>query len=523
MLLPHLPPQTFPHLTSLSYLSSAKPSYDSSERMQSRYHYDHTDTNIANLVQCAEVFGIRHSSDKSTTDSKANVPQSPVPASQTPTVVFYPKSAKETSILLERCNDKRIAVTSFGAGTSFGGALTSIHGGVCVSFEKMNKIVAVHEDDMDVVVQPGLGWVELNEKIKDTGLWFPVDPAPGASIGGMIAMSCSGTNAYRYGTMKENVISLTCVLVDGKVVKTHHRPRKSSAGYDLTHLVIGSEGTLALVTEATLRLHRLPQNLHVGVATFETFQDGVNIVVELQKSGHKLEALELADGPQMHCVNISGLSPLQSFTEKPTLLMKFAGPSQQVVQDQIALVRDLCLKQNAIDIEITPNADRIDILWNARKCMGTALVKMKKKESDLFLHSDCAVPISNLAKLVKRTQDLIAAASPKDNPWFCANVGHIGDGNVHSSIISPAEDKDKAEAVLLKIARLALSLEGTVTGEHGVGLKLRDALREEVGDVGVDVMRGIKKGMDERGILNPDKVFRLLEDGGDGGVGRARL
>ena len=321
-----------------------------------------------------------------------------------------------------------------------------------------------------------------------------------------VAMSCSGTNAYRYGTMAHHVLSLTCVLANGDVVKTRHRPRKSSAGYDLTHLVIGSEGTLALVTEAVLRLTPLPRNLHVGIARFETFQQGVDILVALQKSGHVLEALELADGPQMQCVNKSGLSPL-TFEEKPTLFVKFADASREVVTSQISLVRELCSRNGTFDV--TSDAERINTLWDARKCMAHALIAMKRHPTDLFLHSDCAVPISNLAALVSGTQELIAA--PNKDGWFCANVGHIGDGNVHSSIVCPAVDREDAEAVLQEVARLALRLEGTVTGEHGVGMKLRDALEEEVGRTGVGVMRSVKKALDERGILNPEKVFRLKE------------
>jgi FAD/FMN-containing dehydrogenase len=409
-------------------------------------------------------------------------------------------------------------VTSFGAGTSFGGALSN-NGGICISFEKMKALVKLNEDDMDCIVQPGLGWVALNDMIKNTGLFFPVDPAPAASIGGMIAMSCSGTNAYRYGTMKEWVISLTCVLADGRIVATHKRPRKSAAGYDLTHLLIGSEGTLGLVTEAVLRLARIPGNLHVGIATFDTFQAGVNIVVELQKSGHKLEALELADGPQMHCLNHSKLSS-QHFPETPTLFFKIAGPSEQVVRDQIEVMKKLCHAQNAKSFDITNNEERIRILWGARKAMGTALVTMKSHPTDLFIHSDCAVPISNLPALVAGTHALIAEFTPPNSNWFCANVGHVGDGNVHSSIVCPAKDKKLAEEVIKRICRLALSLEGTVTGEHGVGLKLRDVLVEEVGEEGVGAMRAIKRALDERGILNPGKVVRL---DGDAEGRRAKL
>ncbi|KAJ4324317.1 D-lactate ferricytochrome c oxidoreductase [Neodidymelliopsis sp. IMI 364377] len=383
----------------------------------------------------------------------------------------------------------------------------------------MKSIITLHEDDLDVIVQPGLGWVDLNEQLKNKSIFFPVDPAPGASIGGMIAMSCSGTNAYRYGTMKEWVISVTVVLADGTIIKTHRRPRKSAAGYDLTHLIIGSEGTLGLVTEAVLRLAVLPENLHVGLATFNTFQQGVDIVVALQGSGHQLEALELADGPQVHAINHSNLARVR-LEENPTLWLKFAGSSRQFIDDQILTFKALCEEQKALSFEITSDKARIDVLWGARKCIGHALVAMKKDPTDLFMHSDCAVPISNLAALVEGTQKLIQEAnianqvssSGKKQPWFCANVGHVGDGNVHSSIICPATDKPIVDKVLRKVARLALSLEGTVTGEHGVGLKQRDALVDEVGSEGINMMRSIKKALDPKGILNPDKVFRLEEE-----------
>ncbi|OSS50618.1 hypothetical protein B5807_04320 [Epicoccum nigrum] len=481
-----------------------------------QYHFNKSQQSIESLIAEVSRHHIEHSTDPAIRDSKANTPHSPVTPDETPVTVFFPRSTSDVSVILKACNERYTAVTSFSGGTSFGGALTSTRGGICVSFERMKSIVALHEDDLDVVVQPGLGWVELNEQLKDKGIFFPVDPAPGASIGGMIAMSCSGTNAYRYGTMKEWVISLTAVLADGTVVTTHRRPRKSAAGYDLTHLVIGSEGTLALVTEATLKLAVLPQNLHVGLVTFDTFQQGVDIVVALQRAGHQLEALELADGPQVYCINYSNLARVD-MAEKPTLWLKFAGSSLQLVKDQIKTVKALCEEQRALTYEITSENERIGVLWDARKCIGRALVMMKKDPSDLFMHSDCAVPISNLAALVEGTQKLIQEANeanqkssvaPKQ-PWFCANVGHVGDGNVHSSIICPAADKSMVDEVLKKVARLALSLEGTVTGEHGVGLKQRGALVDEVGVEGIDVMRRVKSAMDPKGILNPDKVFAL--------------
>jgi D-lactate dehydrogenase (cytochrome) len=333
-------------------------------------------------------------------------------------------------------------------------------------------------------------------------------------------MSCSGTNAYHYGTMKENVISLTCVLANGSVVKTHNRPRKSSAGYDLTHLIIGSEGTLALVTEAVLRLYPLPQNLHVGLATFPAFQEGVGVVVKLQKLGHRLEALELVDGEQMRCLNHSNLSS-RRFEETPTLFFKIASPSHQLVNDQIAIMKDLCKQQGALSAEISDEEQRASVLWGARKSMGLALLSMKKVPSDLFMHSDCAVPISNLSALVDGSHDIVARAtssSPVRKEWFISNTAHMGDGNVHTAVVCPASDYAAASAVLHEIAMLALRLEGTVTGEHGVGVKLRDALEEEVGVEGIAMMRGIKQALDPRGILNPEKVFRL-----DGEVAWAKL
>jgi D-lactate dehydrogenase (cytochrome) len=478
-----------------------------------KYIYNHDPTTISALIAHASAHDIQHSTDPATREAKSNLPQSPATPSEIPTAVFYPTSTSQTSILLAFCYEHRIAVTSYGAGTSFGGALTSSHSGICVSFEKMKELVKLNKSDMDVVVQPGLGWVELNHLLSAAGLFFPVDPAPGASIGGMVAMSCSGTNAYKYGTMKEWVVSLTCVLADGRVVRTHKRPRKSAAGYDLTHLIIGSEGTLGLVTEAVLRLAPIPRNMHVGIATFESFDEGVGVVVKLQESGHKIEALELADGPQVHCINKSGLTKLK-LPEKPTLWMKFAGPSLHVVHEQIATMKRLCDDAKATSFETTGEKERIEVLWGARKCIGLALVAMKNSPTDLFMHSDCAVPISNLPALVAGTHAIIRATSESYPPaanWFCANVGHVGDGNVHSAIICPAEDKEKVEEVVREVARLALRLEGTITGEHGVGLKLRDLLVEEVGTVGQGVMRGIKESLDERGILNPGKVVSLEE------------
>jgi D-lactate dehydrogenase (cytochrome) len=334
----------------------------------------------------------------------------------------------------------------------------------------------------------------------------PVDPAKGARIGGMIAMGCSGTNAYRYGTMKQHVLSLTLVLADGTVVKTRNRPRKSSAGYDLTNLVVGSEGTLALVTEAILKITPLPKNPQVGLAVFEKMEDGVAVAIGIMKSGVQLEALELVDGDCMHCINHSKLAS-STFLEQPTLFLKFAG-SEQAVQEQVEFVQGLCEKHGVKKSEFTKEKKRMDAIWDGRKCLGNALAMMKKQASDLVITTDAAVPVSKLAQLVEGSRKIVEEQAGEQG-WWCGSVGHVGDGNVHTAIVCPKEAKEDVEELVAKIQKLALELEGTITGEHGIGLKLRDMLNEEVGTEGVDAMRRIKFSLDPKGILNPDKVVRL--------------
>ncbi|KAF2449476.1 hypothetical protein P171DRAFT_460735 [Karstenula rhodostoma CBS 690.94] len=444
--------------------------------------------------------------------STSSTNHSYAPQEQVSKAVFYPKTTEDTSIILNVCHRRKVAVTAYSGGTSLPGALANSRGGVCVHFGAMDRVLGVNEGDLDVRVQPGIGWVELNEYLAPKGLFFPVDPAPGAKIGGMVAMSCSGTNAYRYGTMKEWVISLTAVLSDGTIITTRRRPRKSSAGYDLTHLIIGSEGTLALVTEAVLKITPLPQNLHVGKATFPTLQSGVNATIAILQSGHLLEAIELADKPSIISINHSKLAK-ERLEETPTLFVKFAG-SKETVTSQIAFVKKTCKDNGGLGFEASSNKQRIDVIWGARKCLGNALVTMKKTPTDLFISTDAAVPISAMATLIEETNNIIATRPYDTSNWFCANVGHVGDGNVHTAIVCPVEDKEKAEQVLVEVQRLALRLEGTITGEHGVGLKLRDMLVEEVGEVGVGAMRAVKRALDPRGILNPDKVFRLETEKG---------
>lgn len=482
--------------------------------------YNHSPENITSLLDQLASEGIAHSRDETIRAAKSSTPHSPAPPSRHPLAIVFPTSTQQTSKILAACHARRIATTSFSGGTSLPGALTALHTGVCISFERMAKLLSLQKEDMHITVQPGLNWVDLNERLKPDGLFFPVDPSPKACIGGMIAMSCSGTNAYRYGTVRPQVVNLTCVLADGRVVKTRRRPVKSSAGYDLASLVVGSEGTLALVTEAVFKVVRLPKFLHVGTAAFKGFQAGVDVVMRLQEEGIRLEALELADAEQMRCTNFSGLAQIK-FDDVPTLFFKVAGETKGEIDGRLQTLRKVLADLGAYNVEITDDSKRSEMIWQVRKCMGSALIAMKKQESDLWLHSDCAVPVSNLAKLVEGSQELVRVANEKRRAsatkgsdghlefqeWFCANVGHVGDGNVHTSIVCPAADQHAAEEFLRDVARLALKLEGTVTGEHGVGMELRSALVEEVGVEGTSVMRAVKRALDPHGILNPDKVI----------------
>ena len=345
-------------------------------------------------------------------------------------------------------------------------------------------------------------------------------------------MNASGTNAYRYGPMKQWITSLTLVLADGTMLKTRNRPRKSSAGYNLASLVVGSEGTLALVTEAVLKLTTLPQNIHVGVATFELTKRAVDAAIRIMRLGFQLEALEFCDRSTMHAINHSGLSSL-NWDAVPTLFFKVAGSSKDTVAANIDDISKVCREQGSISVDVAADPGRVAAIWGARKAVARALIMMKKEESDLFVHVDAAVPVTGIAALVGEMERLVEEEG-RGKGWFGSCAGHVGDGELdslsssffapssmsnpaslgalHTSLICPASSFSAAEELLRKIQRRALELDGTITGEHGIGLKLRDLLVEEVGQEGVDLMRKIKLSLDPRGILNPDKVVRIEEE-----------
>ncbi|KAI4205280.1 MAG: hypothetical protein LQ350_000602 [Teloschistes chrysophthalmus] len=395
-----------------------------------------------------------------------------------------PGCASDVSEIMRICSRRKIPAIGYSGGTSFSGALTATRRGISIDFKRMNKILHVHKDDMDVVVQPAVGWQDLNQELESYGLFFPPDPGPGAKIGGMIAMSCSGTNAYRHGTMKDWVTSVTAVLADGTIVKTRNRPRKSSAGYDLTSLLVGSEGTLGLVTEAVLKVTAVPKNQHVGVAAFPTTRDAVKTAVSLITSGLLVDALELLDPYSLMAINRSGLSA-RAWEERPTLFLRFSG-SKQAVHDQIHLAQQAAKANGCSVFESSGELTDIETIWGARKAVAPSFVAMKKHASDVFLSADAAVPIAALADMIDWTHQIIREAD-----FLGSTVGHVGDGNYHAAIVCPQSKEDQAMKILEKIQRKAIELEGTITGEHGVGLKLRDMLVEEVGESAVQMMKTV--------------------------------
>ena len=356
-------------------------------------------------------------------------------ASEHPFMVVYPATTEEVSKIMKICYDRKAPVTAYSGGTSLEGHFAPTRGGVCIDFSRMNKILNVHKEDLDAVVQPAVGWQELNEELAQENLFFPPDPGPGAMIGGMIGTGCSGTNAYHYGTMKEWVISLTVVLADGTVIKTRQRPRKSSAGYDLTRLFIGSEGTLGIVTEATLKLATKPKNASVAIASFPTVRDAAQCVARVVEDGVPVAAVEILDDVQMRCINESG-STSRRWTEAPTLFFKFAG-TPAGVKEQIAVVKKMANAAKSKTFEFARNGSEMEELWSARKDALWSVMAKKKDEKDHVWTTDVAVPISRLPDIIEQTKEDLDSCG-----LLGSIVGHAGDGNFHCEWVGHFEVLD---------------------------------------------------------------------------------
>ena len=322
---------------------------------------------------------------------------SSVNADRFPVAIAYPKSTEEVSQIARVCNKYRMPMIAYSGGSSLEAQFSAPHGGMTIDFSFMDQIVELHEDDMDIVVQPSIQWMDLNEKIKHTGLFFPVDPGPSARVGGMVGTNCSGTNAVRYGTMKDWVINLTVVLADGRVIKTRKRPRKTSAGYNLTGLFVGSEGTLGIVTEVTLKLAALPEQTRVGVVAFPTVRDAASAAMQVIRRNVPVQCMEIMDDVQMNVINRAGGTG-RTWKEMPTLFFKFSGTKGQVAES-INITKGIAKKNQASSFEFARTEEEAHSLWSARKQSLWSMLALRK-EGDQVWSTDVAVPLSRLPDII---------------------------------------------------------------------------------------------------------------------------
>jgi len=418
-----------------------------------------------------------------------------------PDVVVFPETNEEIASILKLCNAARIPVIAYGTGTSLEGHLKAIYGGVCLDLSRMTKVLEINAEDLDCRVQAGVTREQLNADIRHTGLFFPIDPGANASIGGMSATRASGTNAVRYGTMRENVLGLTVITPDGRIIKTGTRAKKSSAGYDLTRLYIGSEGTLGIITEIQLKLYGVPERISAAVCQFDDLHGAVNTVIMAMQMGIPMARIELLDDVQMQaCIKYSKLEDMEP---KPTLFMEFHG-TDAYVAEQIEQMKAITADHGGGEYRFADKQEDRSKLWKARHDVYWAGMNfVPGKEA---FASDTCVPISRLADCITEAKRISDASG-----LICMIVGHVGDGNFHVQITfdpnNPVE-RARADDAAKQIALVAISMGGTCTGEHGIGIHKLDALKAEHGE-GVDLMRTIKKALDPNNIMNPGKTIPM--------------
>ena len=416
-----------------------------------------------------------------------------------PDGVVFPETTHEVSQIAAACSRHRVPMVPWGAGTSLEGHVSAVRGGITVDLSQMNKLVRLSVEDLDVTVEAGVTRKQLNEELKGTGLAFFIDPGADATIGGMASTRASGTTAVRYGTMRENVLGLTVVMADGRIIRTGGRARKSSAGYDLTRLFVGAEGTLGIITEVTLRLHGIPAAIAAAVCPFADLAGAVNSVISIIQLGIPVARVELLDEAYMAAVSkYSGLS----YQAVPTLFFEFHGGSDQNVAEDAETVREIVAQNGGSDFQwATDEASRAK-LWKARHEAYFAGLAMRPGTRPLI--TDVCVPISRLAECILETKKDV-----EGSPLLGAILGHVGDGNFHVGyLIDPANPTEAAEAHRLndRMVARAIAMGGTCTGEHGIGMGKRGSLVKEHG-AGVAVMRQIKEALDPDGLMNPGKVF----------------
>ena len=443
-------------------------------------------------------FGDRLQTGRSLREQHAHT-TSYIPA-QPPDAVVWPETAAEIQEIVRVCAAHRTPIIPFGVGSSLEGHVNAPDGGISLDTGRMNRVTAVNQEDLDCTVEPGVTREDLNAYLRDTGLFFPIDPGANATIGGMASTRASGTNAVRYGTMRDNVIAVTAVTADGEEVRTAHRARKTSAGYDLTRLFVGSEGTLGILTSITLRLQGIPQTIAGGVCAFPTLEAACNAVIMTIQLGIPVARIELLDELQMKACNAySGLS----YPVAPTLFVEFHG-TDETVAIQSRMFGEIAAEFDGGDFLWTADAEERAKLWRARH--HAYFASMQLRPGCNGLSTDVCVPISRLADCIAGTQADIA-----DLGLVAPIVGHAGDGNFHVLALMDMSDPSEIQRVEEFTRRLnarALSMDGTCTGEHGIGQGKQGFLVEELGGA-IDLMRRIKKAFDPLDIMNPGKIFAL--------------
>ena len=417
-----------------------------------------------------------------------------------PDAVASPESTEEVAAILRCCSKHAVPVVPFGMGTSLEGHVLAVHGGLCLDFVNMNAVEEIRVDDLDVTVQAGVTRKELDEKLRPHGLFFPVDPGANATIGGMVATGASGTTTVGYGAMRENVLGLEVVLADGRVIQTSHRARKSSAGYDLTRLFLGSEGTLGIITRVTIRVYGIPDSISAAVCQFGSVTDAVRTAIQVLQLGIPVARMELLDESSMKALNRFDEELGQA--ETPTLFLEFHG-SGGAVSEHAALVEEIASGNGASSFRAAEDHAERSRLWHARH--NAYFASLALRPGARAITTDVCVPISRLAECIDETNADLAATG-----LTSTIVGHVGDGNFHvMMLIDPdvSDEVDEAKAVNERLVKRALAMDGTSTGEHGVGLGKLTFLEEELPGA-VEVMHRIKEALDPGWILNPGKVLR---------------
>jgi D-lactate dehydrogenase (cytochrome) len=451
------------------------------------------------VAQLAAQFGNRLVTSAAVREQHANT--TTWVENEPPDAVVFPQTTEDVQQIVRICAARGVPVIAFGTGTSLEGQINAPQGGVCIDVRDMNRVLAVHAEDLDCVIEPGITRKALNEELRDQGLFFPIDPGADASLGGMTATRASGTNAVRYGTMKDNVLALKAVLANGEVIKTAQRAKKSSAGYDLTRLFVGSEGTLGVITEITLKLHGIPEAIASGVCPFPSVEAACNTTIATIQSGIPVARIELLDELQVKACNAYSKLTLP---EQPMLFLEFHG-SQASVAEQSEQFGEIAREHGGGPFDWATRPEDRSRLWQARHDAYWAGRGLRPGAKAIA--TDVCVPISRLAACVTATQEDIAA-----NRLVAPILGHVGDGNFHLTLLVDMDDPDevaRAEGLCERLVERALAMEGTCTGEHGVGQGKMKYLPAEHGETALSAMRAIKQALDPHGIMNPGKIVTL--------------